>query len=116
MKKTFWYVSIILFTVLAVIFLLIEQVNHSSDSSALDSLHFTQVDMQVSGMFCNGCAGMIEAKLKENKGVSSAFASFPDSNVIVTFDSMQTNLDSLTHAIEIKGYGVKKITKQLSFK
>jgi len=103
------YVPVLLLIIIAAVFLLLQPANHSSESSSSDSHNAAHVEIKVSGMVCDGCAGMIEAKLVELNGVNSAKASFPDSNVIVSYHPELTHPDSLSHAIEKKGYKVEKI-------
>ena len=109
MKKSVTFIFAIIIVLFLMLFFFREKVNNHSDEVLSDSLRLLEVEVSVSGMFCNGCAQSIEQKLIELDGVRTAVASFPDSNVIVSFDTTKVNNDSLTHAVESKGYKVREI-------
>jgi copper chaperone CopZ len=113
MKKVLSVVLVIIVIVLLVTLLFRDNKNMQQGGTTPDSLKVVQVEVSVSGMFCNGCAQSIQQKISSLEGVQSAVASFPDSNVIVSFDTTKANNDSLIQAIEAKGYGVKEIKRKI---
>lgn len=107
-RNTYWLAAVIILVVV-VLFFLTGRVDDTSQTTTIDTLNIVHVQMDVSGMVCNGCERLIEKKVKELDGIMVVAASFPDSSVMVSFDSTKTNLDSLSHAIESKGYVVDGI-------
>mgnify|MGYP006308248547 CR=1 FL=1 len=108
MKKNIYWISAVIILVIVALFFLTGRVNDSTSlgMAELDSMNIIQVEMDVHGMVCNGCERLVEKKIREQDGIITVAASFRDSTVIVSFDSTQTSVDSLTHAVEAKGYKV----------
>lgn len=58
----------------------------------------------VMGMMCAGCAGNVERKLSEMKGVSSANVNLPARTVMVEYDEKQVTLDAMKKQLADIGY------------
>lgn len=62
------------------------------------------VELEIGGMSCEGCAGVIRSKLLETPGVLEAEVHYPEGNARVTYDAQKTDLARLVAAIEGAGY------------
>lgn len=60
----------------------------------------------VTGMKCGGCENIVTAKLNTVPGIISVTASSKEKKVDVEFDSKETDLSAIAHAITEAGYTV----------
>lgn len=66
----------------------------------------TTVQLPISGMTCVGCAKSIEMALSNKPGVLSSVVNFPDSKVVVKFDSAVTDRQQVIATIRGSGFQV----------
>lgn len=62
------------------------------------------VELNIAGMDCEACAGVIRAKLLETPGVAEANVSYPASRATVKYDPRQADPAQLVSAINATGY------------
>ncbi|MDE1953524.1 MAG: heavy-metal-associated domain-containing protein [Betaproteobacteria bacterium] len=62
------------------------------------------VTFKVTGMHCNGCAGLIQGLLQRQEGVKACTTSFEDSFVRAAFDPALVDEKTLRELIEMAGY------------
>ncbi len=62
------------------------------------------VELSISGMDCEACAGVIRAKLLETPGVAEADVSYAESRATVKYDPAQANPEQLVAAVSAAGY------------
>lgn len=67
------------------------------------------VEIQCSGMTCEGCKSSIENKVKRVNGIKNVDADFKTNKVIATFDDGKTNIDAIKNAIVSAGYKVESV-------
>ena len=67
------------------------------------------VEIQCSGMTCEGCKSSIEKKVKRVDGIKQVNADFKTNKVIATFDDGKTNIDAIKNAIVSAGYKVESV-------
>src|SRR3989339_92661 len=60
--------------------------------------------LQISGMHCASCAGLIESQLKKVPGVAEARVNFAAEKAIVVYDSRKIGIADLVAAVEKAGY------------
>jgi Cu+-exporting ATPase len=65
-----------------------------------------QTSLQITGMTCATCAGTVEKKLSELRGVSKAGVNLASEKATVEYDSSLTTEKDLVKAVEDAGYGV----------
>jgi Cu+-exporting ATPase len=65
-----------------------------------------QTSLQITGMTCATCAGTVEKKLSELRGVSKAGVNLASEKATVEYDSSLTTEKDLVRAVEDAGYGV----------
>lgn len=78
-----------------------------TDASKTDAVANKTVTLAVEGMSCTGCENTIQEAVGKIGGVTVIKASYTDSTAWVSFDTMQTNLISISEAITDAGYIVK---------
>ena len=61
--------------------------------------------IQITGMHCASCAGIINKALDKTKGVKDANVNFSTSKASVGFDEVQVSEKKLMEVIEGKGFG-----------
>lgn len=66
-----------------------------------------QVQLDLGGMHCASCAGLIERKLKKVSGVKNVNVNFAAEKARVLYDNSITNLKELIAAVEKAGYTAK---------
>ena len=66
-----------------------------------------ELELNVSGMTCNGCQDHVENTLGRLPGVSGVSASYIEERVKVKFDAGQTNKSAIVNAINGTGYTVE---------
>jgi len=65
-----------------------------------------QTSLQITGMTCATCAGTVERKLSQLRGVSKAADNLASEKATVEFDDSQATENELVQAVEDAGYGV----------
>lgn len=74
-------------------------------STAVDGRRIGRSHLQLAGLWCAGCAGVIEAALAREPGVRAAQVSYATQRATVTWDAAETRLSSLLAAVRKAGYG-----------
>ena len=74
-------------------------------SQAADGRRIGRSHLQLSGLWCAGCAGVIESALARDPGVQQARVSYATQRASVTWDPAATRLSSLLAAVHRAGYG-----------
>ena len=62
------------------------------------------VELKISGMSCEACAGVLRNKLLETPGVAEAVVHYPAGHAIVKYDPSKTNAAILIAAVSAAGY------------
>lgn len=62
------------------------------------------IELKISGMSCEVCAGVIQRKLLETPGVTAAEVDYPGGRATVTYDPSQINPARLIEVINATGY------------
>lgn len=62
------------------------------------------VELEISGMSCEACAGVIKAKLLETPGVAAAEVDYPAGRARVKYDPTKSDPAKLVRAIKATGY------------
>jgi len=65
-----------------------------------------QTSLQITGMTCATCAGTVERKLSQLRGVSKAAVNLASEKATVEYDPSQATEKDLVQAVEDAGYGV----------
>ena len=65
-----------------------------------------QTSLQITGMTCATCAGTVERKLSQLRGVSKAAVNLASEKATVEYDPSQATENELVQAVEDAGYGV----------
>ncbi len=74
-------------------------------SNAADGRRIGRSHLQLTGLWCAGCAGVIETALAREPGVREARVSYATQRATVTWDASTTTLSSLLVAVRKAGYG-----------
>ena len=72
----------------------------------VDKANIATVQLNISGMDCEGCTAHINGELSKVNGVIEANTSYKNANAIVKFDNSKTSVDSLSNIINNIGYKV----------
>lgn len=72
----------------------------------VDRSNIATVQLNISGMDCEGCTVHINGELVKVNGVIEANASYKSANAIVKFDDTKTSVDSIANTINKIGYKV----------
>ena len=75
---------------------------------------FQKVKLNISGMHCTSCAGLIEKQLKKVEGVTEARVNFASEKASVVYNSSLVKSSDLLTAIEKAGYEGQIETEELS--
>lgn len=70
-----------------------------------------RVRLDISGMHCSSCAGLIERSLKKVPGVSSANVNFASEKATVVFDEHTAEVEELLSAVKKTGYQASLIVE-----
>ncbi|MEO8523373.1 MAG: cation-translocating P-type ATPase, partial [Caldimonas sp.] len=73
-------------------------------SQAADGRRMARSHLQLAGLWCAGCAGVIEAALMHEPGVREARVSYATQRASVTWDPSATQLSRLLGAVHRAGY------------
>ncbi len=74
-------------------------------STAADGRRIGRSHLQLTGLWCAGCAAVIETALMREPGVREARVSYATQRASVTWDPTSTRLSSLLAALRRAGYG-----------
>lgn len=72
----------------------------------VDKSDIQTVQLNISGMDCEGCTAHINNELSKVNGVIEANTSYKNANAIVKFDNTKTSIDSLSNIVNSIGYKV----------
>ena len=72
----------------------------------VDKANIATVQLNISGMDCEGCTAHINGELSKVNGVIEANTSYKNANAIVKFDNSKTSVDSLSSIVNNIGYKV----------
>ncbi len=62
------------------------------------------VELRISGMTCEVCAGVVKSKLLESPGVVDAQVDYPSARARIRYDPSRTNLSRLVEMVNSIGY------------
>ncbi len=114
-KKSFWQSKSFLAIVTVVAGLLIAfpyyaKIFYPKPQAAkvivVDKTNIATVQLNISGMDCEGCKAHINGELSKVNGVIEANTSYKNANAIVKFDNSKTSVDSLSSIVNNIGYKV----------
>lgn len=72
----------------------------------IDKSNIATVQLNISGMDCEGCTAHINGELSKVNGVIEAITSYKSKNAIVKYDNSKTSVDSISNMINNIGYKV----------
>ena len=75
----------------------------------VDKNNIQTVQLNISGMDCEGCTAHINSKLSKVNGVIEANTSYKNANAIVKFNNSKISIDSIAKAVNSIGYKVTSI-------
>ena len=75
----------------------------------LNKSNIQTVQLNISGMDCEGCTAHINSELSKVNGVIEANTSYKNANAIVKFDNSKISIDSIANAVNSIGYKVTSI-------
>jgi len=81
-----------------------ELVRGGNTAAPASNASFKTVDLHISGMTCEACAGVVRSKLSETPGVITADVRFPTGQAYVNYDGSKTDVSRIISAIEAAGY------------
>ena len=114
-KKSFWHSKLFLAIVTVVAALLIAFPYYVkifypkpqvTKVIVVDRSNIATVQLNISGMDCEGCTAHINGELSKVNGVIEANTSYKNANAIVKFDNAKISGDSLSSIINSIGYKV----------
>lgn len=114
-KKSFWQSKSLLAIITVIAALLIAFPNYAkifypkpqaTKVIVIDKSNIETVELNISGMDCEGCTTHINGELSKVNGVIEANASFKKTNATIKFDNSKTSVDSLSNVINNIGYKV----------
>ena len=117
-KKSFWQSKLFLgiVTVIAVLLLAFPyyvKIFYPKPQQAkiivVDRNNIQIVQLNISGMDCEGCTAHINSKLSKVNGVIEANTSYKNANAIVKFNNSKISIDSIAKAVNSIGYKVTSI-------
>ncbi len=68
------------------------------------SVALQSAELKITGMDCDVCAGVIQRKLMETRGVVQAEVRYPAGSATVKYDAAQTDIEKLLAAVNDTGY------------
>ena len=75
----------------------------------VDKSNIQTVQLNISGMDCEGCTAHINSELSKVNGIIEANTSYKNANAIVKFDNSRISIDSIASAVNNTGYKVTSI-------
>lgn len=118
-KKSFWQSKLFLTIITIVAGLLIvfpyyAKIFYPKPQEAkiiiVDKSNIATVQLNISGMTCEGCTAHINGELSKVNGVIETNTSYKNANAIVRFDNSETSVNSLANIINGIGYKVTSST------
>jgi copper chaperone CopZ len=76
----------------------------------VDKSNIATVQLNISGMTCEGCTAHINRELSNVNGVIKTTTSYKNTTAIVRFDNSKTSVDSIVNIINSIGYKVTSST------
>lgn len=76
----------------------------------VDKANIATVQLNISGIDCEGCTAHINGELSKVNGVIEANTSYKNGNAIVKFDNSKTSADTIANSINSIGYKVTSST------
>ncbi len=73
-------------------------------TSAAANVQLATVELRISGMTCEACAGIVKRKLIGTAGVAAAELDYPGGRATVKYDPTRTGPSSLVAAVNTTGY------------
>ena len=70
--------------------------------------HFDNVNFEVTGMTCAGCAGRVEKAIAAMPGVESATVNLALEKLDVSFDGDALSPERIADAVRTTGYGIRE--------
>ena len=71
----------------------------------MDSVSNSKVDiLEVSGMHCSSCAGLIERSVKKVKGINEVNVNFASEKARIVYDPSIAKIEDLIRGVEVAGY------------
>ena len=117
-KKSFWQSKLFLGIVTAIAALMIAFPYYAkifypkpqqTKVIIVDKSNIQTVQLNISGMDCEGCTAHINSELSKVNGVLEANTSYKNANAIVKFDNSKISVDSIASAVNNIGYKVTSI-------
>ena len=68
------------------------------------STQLETIELKISGMTCEACAGAVRYKLYQTPGVAEAEVDYPSARATVKYDPTQTDIARLIEAVNATGY------------
>lgn len=62
------------------------------------------MELEIDGMSCEACAGVIKNSLMEAPGVAEAEVDYPTGHAVVRYDAAKTDPAKLVEAVKASGY------------
>ena len=113
-KPSFWQSKIFLgiVTVFTIVMLSFPSYSHifypdTQIAQTETYLETIKYEFSIIGMTCTGCEEHVKHEVARLPGISTLEVSHENGNAIIAFDHAQTNIDSITIAINSTGYEVK---------
>lgn len=78
----------------------------------VDKNNIQTVQLNISGMDCEGCTAHINSELSKVNGVIEANTSYKNANAIVKFDNSKISVDSIKNVVNAIGYKVTSLNKK----
>ncbi len=117
-KKSFWQSKLFLGIVTAIAALMIAFPYYAkifypkpqqTKVIVVDKSNIATVQLNISGMDCEGCTAHINSELSKMNGVIEANTSYRNANAIIKFDNSKISVDSIASAVNNIGYKVTSI-------
>ena len=117
-KKSFWQSKLFLgiVTVIAVLLLAFPYYAkffypkpQQTKVIVVDKNNIQTVQLNISGMDCEGCTAHINSELSKVNGVIETNTSYKNANAIIKFDNSKISIDSIANAVNSIGYKVTSI-------
>ena len=112
-KPSFWQSKMFLglISVFAIVMLSFPSYSHIfySETTISQTEAFREpikYEFGITGMTCTGCEEHVKHEVAKLPGINTLEVSHENGNAIVAFDNAQTNIDSITAAINLTGYEV----------
>lgn len=76
----------------------------AANNSVVSSAQLETVELKISGMTCEACAGTVRYELNRTPGVAKAEVEYPSGRATVKYDPTQTDTAKLVEAVNATGY------------